>query len=92
MADICQGMEWRFSLSTLAICISINWSPQQTTDGELYAERSHQNVKSNDPAELNVAIPLETVADISELASEMARLEELHTQTAKSVEVQSLCF
>ena len=28
MADKCRGMEWRVSLSTLAICASTNWSPQ----------------------------------------------------------------
>ena len=92
MADICQGMEWRVSLSTLAICASINWSPQQITDRELNIEMSPQHVKSSEPAELNVAIPLEPVKDISELASEMTKLEELHNQTTKSVEVRSLCL
>ena len=47
MSDICQGIEWRVSLSTLAICASINWSPQQTTDMELNVERSPQHVESS---------------------------------------------
>ena len=64
--------------------------PQQRFDWEFDAERSPQHVESSQPAEINIAIPLETIKDISELASEMTKLEKLHAETAKTVEVRSL--
>ena len=80
-------MMWRISPSTLAFCLSDDWTPNQRSHEEPDTERSPQDTENNQPADIATAIPLETTEDIAGLTAEMSRLEKLHEESAKSVEV-----
>ena len=77
MADVCRGMMWRISPSTLALCLLDDWSPNQNPDEESDVERSPQETENNQPAEMATTIPLETTEDIAGLTADMSRLEKL---------------
>ena len=75
--------------SASALPITSEEIPGAIGDASAIPIASPQQIELSQLDDINMAIPLESSKDISELASEMTRLEKLHAETANSIEVRS---